>query len=55
MVKSSYLILDERNILDENLQVQAWQELHPDYAYKIQHDVDDRLKELHFEFKNMYL
>ena len=55
MVKSSYLILDERNVLDRYYQVQAWEEAHPDYAYKITHDVDSGLQDLHFEFKNMYL
>ena len=55
MVKSSYLILDERNVLDDNFQVQAWSLDHPDYSYLIKHDVQDRLNELHFEFKNMYL
>ena len=55
MVKGSYLILDERNVLDENFQVQAWDESHPDYSYLIEHDVSDRLNDLHFEFKNMYL
>ena len=55
MVKSSYLVLDERNVLDDNFQVQAWEELHPDYAYLIKHDVQERLMDLHFEFKNMYL
>lgn len=59
MVKSSYLILDERNVLDNMLQVQAWEETHPDYAYKITHDLDvgvsEGLQNLHFEFKNLYL
>ncbi len=59
MVKSSYLILDERNVLDGRLQVQAWSEAHPDYAYKITHDltagINEGLQDLHFEFKNMYL
>lgn len=55
MVRSSYLILDERNILDGNYQVQAWEENHPDYAYLITHDIANGLQDLHFEFKNMYL
>lgn len=59
MVKSSYLILDERNVLDGNLCLQAWEESHPDYAYKITHDlpvgISEGLQDLHFEFKNMYL
>lgn len=55
MVKGSYLILDERNVLDDNFQVQAWEPEHPDYSYEIAHDVQDRLLNLHFEFKNMYL
>lgn len=55
MVRSNYLILDERNVLDENYQVQAWTDLHPDYAYLITHDVANGLHDLHFEFKNMYL
>lgn len=55
MVKSSYLILDERNVLDNYYQVQAWEAAHPDYAYKITHDIANGLQDLHFEFKNMYL
>ena len=59
MVRSSYLILDERNVLDGRLQVQSWSKAHPDYAYKITHDltagVNEGLQDLHFEFKNMYL
>lgn len=55
MVRSSYLILDERNILNNKFQVQPWSELHPDYAYKIEHDVSNGLESVHFEFKNMYL
>ena len=55
MVRSNYLILDERNVLDENYQVQAWTSSHPDYAYLITHDVANGLQDLHFEFKNMYL
>lgn len=55
MVRSSYLILDERNVLDGNYQVQAWEENHPDYAYLITHDIANGLQDLHFEFKNMYL
>ena len=55
MVRSQYLILDERNVLDGNYQVQAWEEAHPDYAYLITHDVSNGLQDLHFEFKNLYL
>ena len=55
MVKSSYLILDERNILNNKFQVQEWSELHPDYAYKIEHDISNGLENVRFEFKNMYL
>lgn len=59
MVKSSYLILDERNVLSDKMQVQGWTEEHPDYAYKITHDLSSGmslgLQNLHFEFKNMYL
>ena len=57
MVKSSYLILDERNVLNDYSQVQKWTENNPDYSYVITHDVrrGEGLKSLHFEFKNMYL
>lgn len=59
MVKSSYLILDERNILDDQFRVQEWTENTLNYTYKISHDlsqgVENGLEELHFEFKNMYL
>ena len=55
MVKSSYLILDERNVLDNYYRIQKWEEEHPDYAYKITHDVSTVLQSIHFEFKNLYL
>lgn len=55
MVRSGYLILQERNVLDSNYQIQAWTGEHPDYAYLITHDVANGLSDLHFEFKNMYL
>ena len=55
MVRSSYLILDERNVLDGYYRVQNWSEEHPDYAYLITHDVVSGLQDLHFEFKNLYL
>lgn len=55
MVRSKYLILEERNVLDGNYQVQSWNESHPDYAYKIEHDVTRGLNSLHFEFQNLYL
>lgn len=55
MVKSNYLMLDERNVLDSNFQVQKWTEVHPDYAYLIEHDLSCNLEKVHFEFKNLYL
>lgn len=55
MVRSNYLILDERNVLDEHFMVQEWHETHPDYAYKIEHNVPKGLEKLHFEFQNLYL
>ena len=55
MVRSGYLILQERNVLDSNYQIQAWTGEHPDYAYLITHDVANGLSDMHFEFKNMYL
>lgn len=59
MVKSSYLILDERNVLDSQFRIQPWSENTPQYTYKITHDlsrnVSDGLEDVHFEFKNMYL
>ena len=59
MVKSSYLILDERNVLDSQFRIQPWSENTPQYTYKITHDlsrnVADGLEDVHFEFKNMYL
>ena len=55
MVKSNYLILDERNVLDDSFQVQSWSESHPDYAYEITHNLANSLEHLQFEFKNLYL
>lgn len=55
MVKSNYLMLDERNVLDSNFQVQQWTTVHPDYAYLITHNLSSNLENVHFEFKNLYL
>lgn len=55
MVKSNYLILDERNVLDDSFKVQGWTESHPDYAYQISHNLDNSLEHVQFEFKNLYL
>ena len=55
MVKSSYLILDERNVLNDSYQVQSWSADHPDYSYEIEHNLSTSLEHLQFEFKNLYL
>ena len=67
MVKSNYLVLQERNKLDSNMQIGAYSSSHKDYSYLIRHnygyhddktgiaEVSDGLTELHFEFKNLYL
>ena len=55
MVKSSYLILDERNVLDEYYHVRGWTETHPEYSYVIRHDLNAQLHNVHFEFQNLYL
>lgn len=55
MVKSSYLILDERNVLNDSYQVQSWSAEHPDYSYEIEHNLSTSLEHLQFEFKNLYL
>ena len=55
MVNSNYLILDERNTLDDSYTVQKRTEQHPDYSYEITHDVENGLKNLSFEYKNLYL
>lgn len=55
MVRSSYLILDERNVLNQYYKVSSWSSEHPDYAYLITHDVPNTLTHVHFEFKNLYL
>ena len=55
MVKSNYLILDERNVLSDTYQVLGWQPSNPDYSYYVEHDVPNGLQALRFEFQNMYL
>lgn len=39
MVKSNYLILRDRNVLSENGQVCSWTEEHPEYSYRLSHDL----------------
>ena len=62
MVKGKYLILEERNILNSNYQVEKWsQELFENkkatanYCYEIRQDLPMDMKNLKFSFKNMYL
>lgn len=56
MVKSNYIILDERNVLTSTYQVAAWEAGGGENnSYLITHNVPNGLTQLQFIFKNMYL
>lgn len=54
MVKSDYLIIKDRNYLNEDGCIDQWSEEHPEYSYKFTHDVDTGLNECNFEYKYLY-
>ncbi len=55
MVRSNYLILDERNVLDDKYQIQGWSEANPEHAYYVKHNIENGLFSVRFEFQNLYL
>ena len=54
MVKSKYLIIDERNYPDDTNNITKWQIDH-NYAHRLYHDVPNGLYNVLAEYKNMYL
>lgn len=54
MLSSNYIILDEKNNLDDNMLVQGWTENHKDYSYRVYHDFPVELKKFSIEYKNLY-
>ena len=54
MIKSKYLIIDERNYPDQSGSIVAWQQGQL-YSHRLYHDVINGLRDIFLEYKNMYL
>ena len=54
MFDSNYLLLRDRNVFDDQMQVSAWTEQHTDYSYRVYHDFPVELSHVSIEYKNMY-
>lgn len=55
MLHSNWLIIEDRNSLDNNGKVAAWDENSKTNAHKVSHDVPHGIIDLKIEYKNMYL
>lgn len=54
MFSSNYLLLRDRNVFDEQMQVSAWTDNHKDYSYRVYHNFPTSLSHVSIEYKNMY-
>ena len=54
MFSSNYLLLRDRNVFDEQMQVSAWTDNHRDYSYRVYHNFPTSLSHVSIEYKNMY-
>lgn len=54
MVKSSYLIIRDRNYPDEEGNIKEWTENQPNNSYKLTHDLSVNLEKISLNYKNMY-
>lgn len=54
MVKSSYLIIKDRNYPDEEGNIKEWTESQPNNSYKLTHDLSIKLEKVTLKYKNMY-
>lgn len=54
MFSSNYLLLRDRNVFDEQMQVSAWTDSHRDYSYRVYHNFPTSLSHVSIEYKNMY-
>lgn len=54
MVKSSYLIIKDRNYPDEQGNIKEWSENEPNNSYKLTHDLAINLENVSLSYKNMY-
>jgi hypothetical protein len=53
MIKSDYLIIEDRNYPSEDGYILNWTTLHPEYSHRIYSDI--KLSDLDMQYKYMYL
>lgn len=54
MIRSNYLIIEDRNYPSEEGIIERWTENNPQYSHRIYHDVDNGLINFSIDYKNMY-
>ena len=54
MVKSSYLVLTERNYPSDQGNIIQWSTEKPQNSYKLTHDVEGGISDVSLDYKNMY-
>lgn len=54
MIRSNYIIIEDRNYPSEEGIIERWTEDNPQYSHRIYHDVDNGLINFSIDYKNMY-
>lgn len=55
MLRSNYIIIQDRNYPTNYGKIEAWTTEHKEYSHRIMHDVDGDLTNIQILYKNMYL
>ena len=54
MIRSNYLIIEDRNYPSPDGYIECWAEKHPEYSHRIYHDVENGLTNVLLKYKFMY-
>ena len=54
MIRSNYLIIEDRNYPSPSGYIECWTEKNPEYSHRVYHDVEGGLTNVLIKYKNMY-
>lgn len=54
MIRSNYLIIEDRNYPSPSGYIECWTEENPEYSHRVYHDVEGGLTNVLIKYKNMY-
>lgn len=54
MIRSNYLIIEDRNYPSSSGYIEYWTEENPEYSHRVYHDVEGGLTNVLIKYKNMY-